>query len=319
MKAIRKATLVWGNVTVPVKIMPLVDTGAYKIPNEIEVHRKCNQKVTTETFCPKCNKPFIKAGFQTSCPNCHQIFEPKIQTFCLECQTLVTEPKIEKFCPTCQKKITDKDIKVVFLVGENQLIELTEKEKKKWQETFPDKEKINVVSIIRKREINPVYFLTTYMLVPDENGECGYEFFRQALSDNELVLVVDLVITTKNYRAIISHENGRLLLITLLNYDEIVWPEIPKVKLPPELIETGKDVMFKMADRQFKPEEHARNPYREYFYALVAKKIKKQKMIFKPPPVPSPEVLNGITKQLMANLQNLQEQIKKEAKKIAKK
>ena len=314
MKAIRKAVLSWWNLTVPVKIMPLIGSEVHLIPKEIDVHQKCNQDVTEAILCPSCKKVF-KAKVQVSCPECHRTFEPEIQNLCSECKSKVKEPIIKKWCPTCKKQITDKVIKKVFPVGEDQLMELSDKEIEQWEKNFPDKEKINVGWVTRKREINPVYFLTTYTLVPDKKGEYGYEFFRQMLADNELVLIADVVISKNNYRAIISHENGRLLLITLVNYDEIEWPDVPPVQLPAELVEKGKDFLFKLADRQFRPEEHARDPYREYFQMLVAKKVEKREVAFRPPLVPSPEVQDEITKQLMASLLSVQQEIKKEEKK----
>lgn len=314
MKAIRKVMLSWGNMSVPVKIMPLVDADSHKIPSEIDVHRECNQKVVTENLCPECQKLF-RSEMQTFCPQCHQTIGPEIHNLCSKCRARVEESIVDKWCPSCEKKIIDKDIKSVFLVGKNQLMELTEEERQEWKKTFPDKDEIKVNWVIRKREINPVYFLTAYTLVPDKKGEYGYEFFRQVLSGDEFDLIADMVISTRNYRSIITHENGSLLLITLINYDEIVWPEIPQVQLPADLIEKGKDIMFKMAERRFKPEEHARNPYREYFETLVARKIEQKEVAFKPPAAPSLEALDEITKQLMANLPDAQEKTKKVTKK----
>ncbi|MBI5228818.1 hypothetical protein HY991_01820, partial [Candidatus Micrarchaeota archaeon] len=126
MKAVRKAMLSWWNLTVPVKVMPLIDSEVHRIPKEISVHQKCNQKVAEENLCPKCKKVF-KPEVQTACPKCHRVFKPEIQNLCSECKTKVKEPSTKKWCPTCNKAITDRVIKEVFPVDKDQLMELSDK------------------------------------------------------------------------------------------------------------------------------------------------------------------------------------------------
>ena len=303
MKAVKKATLVLANLVIPVKIMPILSKEAHLVPKEIEVHRECGQEIKKEWFCPVCKKLFVAID-GTKCPSCGEVFEPEVETYCRECKTKVESAEQDNWCPRCKKRLKPREIEKVFLLEEDKLMKLTSKEKKDWENLLPDKKKIEVKYVILKRGISALYFDKVYALAPEKKGIYEYVLLKEILGE-EMALVAEVVLKAQHYRALIYPEKNVLLLITLNPHDKIVLPKIPEIEFPFDLVEMGKEAIFQISSRRFRPEEHTRDMHREYLEMLIEKKIKGKKVSLKPPIMPPPEILEEISKDLKKALDKL--------------
>ena len=284
MKAVRKAELVLAMLSIPVKIVPILNKEAHLVPKEIEIHQECGQEIKKEWFCPACKKLFAAIDL-TKCPSCGEVFEPEVNTYCVECKTKVESPEVDSWCPRCKKRLKPGEIEKVFLLKEDKLMKLTPKEKKNWKNLLPDRKKIEVKYVILKKGISILYFDSVYALAPEKKGIYEYVLLKEILGE-EMALIAEVVLKTQHYRALIYPEMNVLLLITLNPYDKIVLPKIPEIELPFDVVEMGKEAIFQIASRRFRPEEHTRDMYREYFEMLVEKKIRRKKVTLKPPLIP---------------------------------
>ncbi len=87
---------------------------------------------------------------------------------------------------------------------------------------------IDIVEFVEEDEIDPVFYQSSYYLVPDELALKSYALLTEAMANDGRVALARLVMRTKEYLAAIRPSNGRLMLNTMMYSDEVVEPsEIP--------------------------------------------------------------------------------------------
>jgi len=283
----------------------------------VKLHKECNQEIVKEPLCPNCKKP-LRVKDLVTCPSCGEVFEPQsVDAFCTKCNALVDRDKVKevKWCPKCNRKVLSKEVKQAFPVDKDKLMEITRKEKEEWENLLPEEGNIEIRYPIHREGISPIYFDTIYGLIPNidkakEEKELHlikflYALFREILEDGKLAFVVDLFIKKKYHRALIMYERRILVLITLIEQDRITWPEIPgpEIDLPFDQLGIAKEGVRRIAyGRVFQPEEDARDPSLQYFQTLVERKIRKKKVVYKPPVRVSPEEIEEVTKEIESTL-----------------
>jgi DNA end-binding protein Ku len=87
---------------------------------------------------------------------------------------------------------------------------------------------IDIVEFVEEDEIDPVYYQSSYYLVPDDLARKSYALLTEAMANDGRVALARLVMRTKEYLAAIRPSEGRLMLNTMMYSDEVVEPaEIP--------------------------------------------------------------------------------------------
>ena len=87
---------------------------------------------------------------------------------------------------------------------------------------------IDIVEFVEEDEIDPVYYQSSYYLVPDELARKSYALLTEAMANDGRVALARVEMRTKEYLAAIRPSGGRLMLNTMMYSDEVVEPsEIP--------------------------------------------------------------------------------------------
>jgi len=84
--------------------------------------------------------------------------------------------------------------------------------------------------------LDPIYFDSSYYLVPDENGEKPYFLMLEALDQRGKVAIGRVVMHEKEHPGALRPYEGAILMETLHYADEIRSPkDLPELKKAPEV------------------------------------------------------------------------------------
>jgi DNA end-binding protein Ku len=167
---------------------------------------------------------------------------------------------------------------------------------------------IDICDFVGIEEIDPIYFRKAYYLLPQDGAEKPYRLLVKALEETGKVGIAKVVIRNKQHLAALRATDGRLILETMYDPDEIRQPESVdgKARVQKAEVEMAKSLVENLSD-SFKPEKYDDN-YRKELLGLIRAKAKGQKL-----PEPKEEE-EGEVVDLMAALRESVEKTKKQKK-----
>ena len=80
---------------------------------------------------------------------------------------------------------------------------------------------MEILEFVKADEIDPIYFESSYYLVPEEAGRRPYALLQKALEDSHYVAVAKLAMHNREYTVFLRPYNGGLMLHTMYYQDEI--------------------------------------------------------------------------------------------------
>jgi DNA end-binding protein Ku len=158
--------------------------------------------------------------------------------------------------------------------------------------------KIRIDKFVYYLSLDPVYFESSYILVPDRSEE-AYSLLVTALQDLGRAAAGTIILRTKEYPVVVHVYDGALVLTTLRHADEVTPPHafsiLPTLPVPKEAeLALAKRIITDLAG-DFSINDYP-DHYRESVLALIDKKLAGEKIVYEEP---HPEE----AKELMAALQ----------------
>ena len=83
---------------------------------------------------------------------------------------------------------------------------------------------VDVVQFVKREEIDPIYYRSSYYLAPEKTGIKAYHILLKALADRDMVGVAKAAIREREYLAVLRSEEGVIVLETMFWPDEIREP-----------------------------------------------------------------------------------------------
>ena len=80
---------------------------------------------------------------------------------------------------------------------------------------------MEILEFVKSEEIDPIYFESSYYLMPEEAGKRPYALLQKALEDSHYVAVAKLAMHNREYTVFLRPYNGGLMLHTMYYQDEI--------------------------------------------------------------------------------------------------
>jgi len=155
---------------------------------------------------------------------------------------------------------------------------------------------IDIESFVDLAEIDPIFFESSYHLVPDRGANKAYALLASALKDKNRVGIARFVLRAKQYLCVVRAVGNGLMLSTMLYADEIVAQS--SLEGIPQKQETPREQELKMAEQlvqslttHFEPEKY-RDEYREKVLDLIKRKAKGERITLPPPPREPSKVVN---------------------------
>ena len=145
--------------------------------------------------------------------------------------------------------------------------------------------KIRIDKFVYYLSLDPVYFETTYMLVPDMSEE-AYSLLLVSLQELGRAGVGTITFRTKEYPVVVHVYDGALVLTTLRHADEVTPPHafsiLPQLPVPKEAeLVLAKRIITDLSGDFFINDYPDR--YREAILSLIDKKLAGEKVVYAEP------------------------------------
>jgi len=145
--------------------------------------------------------------------------------------------------------------------------------------------KIRIDKFVNYLSLDPVYFESTYILVPDRSEE-AYSLLAATLQEMGRAAAGTITFRTKEYPAIVHVYDGALVLTTLRHADEVTSPHafaiLPQLPVPKEAeLALAKRIVNDLSGT-FSIHDYP-DRFREAVLALIEKKLAGREIVYEEP------------------------------------
>ncbi len=227
--------------------------------------------------------------------------ESKSLSFNLLHKKCLKKGKQMRYCPTCEEFFGAEDTVRGYEYAKGKYVVLTESDFRK----VPVKtmHTVEISAFVESREIDPLYYRSSYYLEPEELGAKPFFLLREALVKTNRVAVAKVTFQGKEHLCCLRPFEGTLMLHTMYYHDEIrpvsdlVLP-LEQAKFAPEELEMAITLIQAMATK-FRPEEY-QDEYRLALERIIQAKIQGEEI--KAPAV-SPSKVTDLMSALKASIE----------------
>ena len=145
--------------------------------------------------------------------------------------------------------------------------------------------KIRIDKFVHYLSLDPVYFVSSFVLVPDRSEE-AYSLLVTALQDLGRAAAGTITLRTKEYPVVVHVYDGALILTTLRHADEVTPPHafgiLPTLPVPKEAeLALAKKIITDLAG-DFNINDYP-DHYREAVLSLIDRKLAGEKIVYEEP------------------------------------
>jgi DNA end-binding protein Ku len=133
-----------------------------------------------------------------------------------ECHTRLRQPL---FCPTCNRMVERSEIIKGYEYEKDQYLLFSEEELSK---VAPASARaMEILQFVKKEEVDPLYFDTSYYAVPEDAGRKAYQLLVGAMEESGCAAVAKLTMHQREYTVIIRPRSNGLTLHTMFYTNEV--------------------------------------------------------------------------------------------------
>ncbi|HVE82762.1 MAG TPA: Ku protein [Myxococcales bacterium] len=184
--------------------------------------------------------------------------------------------KLKRFCTEEDKEVDYEDTAKGYEVSPGRYVSIDREELEKLDPKAT--RSIEITDFVKLVEIDPIYYESTYHLVPDRGADKAYGLLFRSMEDAQRVGIARMVMRTKQYLCAVRPLEHGLVLSTMLYADEIV-PEEDIEGIPERTPRAGEKELA-MAHQliesltvKFDPAKY-KDEYRERVLELIDAKAK---------------------------------------------
>jgi DNA end-binding protein Ku len=192
--------------------------------------------------------------------------------------------KMKRFCAAEGVEVDFEDTDKGYEVSPGRYVALDRKELEKLDPKAT--RSIEITDFVKLSEIDPIFYESTYHLVPDRGADKAYGLLFRAMEEAKKVGVARMVMRDKQYLCAVRPLEHGLVLSTMLYADEVVptedvegLPEKPPRAAERELAMAGQ--LIDSLSVKFDPSKY-RDEYREKVLELIDAKAKGKQIHFAP-------------------------------------
>ena len=194
-----------------------------------------------------------------------------------ECRTPI---RYEKVCPTCNKKIKQEDIVRGYEYEPGKFVIIDDKDLESLRQSTG--KAIEILDFVNLAEIDPIYFIKTYYLSPQDTGEKAYNLLREAMNQSERIAIAKITIRDKQSMAAVRVYQNLLVMETIFYPDEVrdivQVPNIPEAGKADEKELSMATQLIDNLTTAFDPGKYT-DEYRKELLELIHKKIEGDEVI----------------------------------------
>ncbi len=209
--------------------------------------------------------------------------------------------RMKRFCSAEDREVPYEDIVRGFEVAKERYVTVSDEELAAMNPKAT--RTIEIRDFVELAEIDPIYFESTYYLVPEKTATKAYRLLRDAMRRSGKVALATFVLRTRESLCCVRPLEDALALSTMNRADEIVPVSSLEVPPAPEPAERELQMAQQLVQSLSAPFEPARYPdvYREQVVALVEKKAAGE-VIEPPAPEEAPARVVSLADALSASL-----------------
>jgi DNA end-binding protein Ku len=164
---------------------------------------------------------------------------------------------------------------------------------------------MEILEFVQAAEVDPIYFESSYYLVPEEAGRRPYALLCQALEETDYVAIAKLTMHNREYTVFLRPYNGGMMLHTMYYKDEVRELEgfgRPEVELKEAEVKVAHQLIEALAGK-FEPEKY-HDTFEENLKTLIKARLEGRELTeVEKPRKPAPVVdLMAALKESLAQL-----------------
>ncbi|HEX4003579.1 MAG TPA: Ku protein [Candidatus Acidoferrales bacterium] len=164
-----------------------------------------------------------------------------------KCHTRLRQPL---FCPTCNRPVEKSEVVKGFEYEEGKYALIEPEEIKKIEP--PSARSMDVLAFVKSSEIDPLFFESSYFLVPEEQGRKPYQLLLKALEDTRRVAIAKVTMHQREYTAFIRPYDRGLALHTMYYANEVReapgYGKTDGVKLNPKEVKLAEQLIENLSE-----------------------------------------------------------------------
>src|SRR5947209_8706763 len=122
---------------------------------------------------------------------------------------------------------------------------------------------MEILEFVKSTEVDPVYFESSYYMVPEEAGRRPYALLTRALEESEFVAIAKLTMHNREYTVFLRPHKGGMMLHTMYYAEEVREVEsfgAPDVEIKEAEIKVAHQLIEALASEWDTEKDHATSP-----------------------------------------------------------
>jgi DNA end-binding protein Ku len=187
------------------------------------------------------------------------------------CNTRLKQPL---YCPTCDRMVDRSEVIKGYEYETGQYVLVDGEEIKKI--TPPSGKTMEIITFLEQSEVDPIYFDSSFVALPEAHAEKPYLLLLKALQDTKKMGVAKVSMHQREYTIFIRARNNGLTLHTMYYQNEIAavegYGKKYDIKLKADEIKLA-DQLVENLSAPFKPEDY-KDEFQERLNQLIESKLK---------------------------------------------
>ncbi len=196
-----------------------------------------------------------------------------------KCHTRLKQPL---FCPTCNRIVDRSEVIKGYEYETGQYVMIENEDIKKI--TPASQRNMEILAFVPQAQIDPIYFDSSFLLMPEKEGQKGYQLLLKALEDTHMVGIAKITMHQREYTVFIRPRDHGLTLHTMYYANEIQsvagYGQNEDVKLKPQEVKLAEQLVQDLAE-DFQPQQY-HDEFQKRLQELVEAKAKGQKITVAP-------------------------------------
>src|SRR5213080_4383168 len=184
----------------------------------------------------------------------------------------LTRIKQQLYCPSDNRVVERSEIVKGYEYRKDEYVVIEPEEIKKIE---PKTAKtMEILEFVKESDVDPVYFESSYYMMPEEAGRRPYALLTKALEESEYVAIAKLTMHNREYTVFLRPREGGLMLHTMYYADEVKKVEgfgAPDVELKEAEVKVAHQLIEALAD-EWDPEKY-KDSFQENLKQLIETKL----------------------------------------------
>ena len=216
-----------------------------------------------------------------------------------DCNSRLKQPL---FCPSCNRMVDRSEVIKGYEYETGQYVLIEGDEIKKI--TPASGKLMEIIAFLDEDSVDPIYFDSSFLALPEENAEKPYRLLLKALEDTRKMGVAKVTMHQREYTIFIRARNNGLTMHTMYYQNEISqvagYGKNYEVKLKPEEVKLA-DKLIESLSAPFKPEAY-KDEFQAHLNELIQAKLKGKTIVSAPQAGRAPviDMMQALKKSLAA-------------------